>query len=65
MSSRRSNACVTGRDKDYIDLNIRFTIDVIKAANVIRMFPDLLKGYALTAEYLSVTNIYYPTQARG
>lgn len=33
-----------GRDKDYIDLNTRFTIDVIKAASIINMFPSFLQG---------------------
>ncbi|KAI5119872.1 hypothetical protein M0805_008543 [Coniferiporia weirii] len=31
------------RDKDYIDLNIRFTVDVIKGAHIIGLFPNVLK----------------------
>ena len=38
-----TNQEVTGRNKDYMDLNIRFTIDVVKAANTIKPFPDIVK----------------------
>lgn len=35
----------TGRDPDYIKLNIQFTIEVAMAAQGINLFPDLLKPY--------------------
>ncbi|KAI5118159.1 hypothetical protein M0805_005781 [Coniferiporia weirii] len=45
---RTSNRVFIGlplcRDKDYIDLNVRFTVDVIKGAQIIGIFPDMLKG---------------------
>jgi len=33
----------TGRDPDYIDLNVSFTTTVIKAAVILQMFPPFLK----------------------
>ncbi|EJD07780.1 cytochrome P450 [Fomitiporia mediterranea MF3/22] len=45
---RASNRVFVGlplcRNKDYLELNVRFTIDVIKAAQIIRMFPVFMKG---------------------
>ena len=38
-----TNQQVIGRNNDYMDLNIRLTIDVIKAANTIKLFPDIVK----------------------
>lgn len=38
--------CGTGRDEDYVRLNIDFTLDVFKAATVINLFPDFMKGCA-------------------
>ena len=32
-----------GRDRDYIELNKRFTIDVFVGGQIIRLFPDVLK----------------------
>ena len=32
-----------GRDPDWIDLNIRYTIDVIKGSIIVALFPKLLK----------------------
>ncbi|KAH8113856.1 cytochrome P450 [Phellopilus nigrolimitatus] len=52
---RASNRVFVGlplcRDKDYIDLNIRFTVDVIKASYTINLFPDFMKG--LVGEFLT------------
>ena len=33
----------TGRDPDYVALNKRFTVDIIKAGNLINTFPSFLK----------------------
>ena len=33
----------TGRNADYMDLNVNFTITVIKAATILRLFPTFLK----------------------
>ncbi|KAG6816479.1 hypothetical protein H0H93_008055, partial [Arthromyces matolae] len=45
--SRSSNRLFVGlplcRNADYRDLNIEFTIDVIKAAQLINLFPNILK----------------------
>ncbi|KAG6915977.1 hypothetical protein DXG01_009029 [Tephrocybe rancida] len=35
-----------GRDPDYRDLNVQFSIDVIKAAQTINLFPEFLKPLA-------------------
>lgn len=35
-----------GRNPDYIELNKQFTIDVVKAGNLINTFPSFLKRYA-------------------
>ena len=32
-----------GRSSDYVDLNVQFTIDVIKTAFILRMVPAFLK----------------------
>ena len=32
-----------GRDPDWIDLNIRYSLDVGKGAAIVGLFPDLLK----------------------
>ena len=37
------SSIVLGRDPDWMDLNIQYTLNVIKAANIIRLFPDSLK----------------------
>ncbi|KAI5118158.1 hypothetical protein M0805_005780 [Coniferiporia weirii] len=45
---RTSNRIFVGlplcRNKDYVDLNIRFTVDVVKGSQIITLFPDVLKG---------------------
>ena len=32
-----------GRNKDFVDLNVQFTIDVIKTAFILQMVPTFLK----------------------
>jgi hypothetical protein len=32
-----------GRDSDFVDLNVQFTIDIIKTAFILRMVPNFLK----------------------
>ena len=32
-----------GRNSDYVDLNVQFTIDVVKMAFILRMVPKYLK----------------------
>ena len=32
-----------GRNSDYVDLNVQFTIDVMKTAVILRMVPEILK----------------------
>jgi hypothetical protein len=32
-----------GRNTDFVDLNVKFTIDVIKTAFILRMVPEILK----------------------
>ena len=32
-----------GRDKDFVDINVKFTVDVVKTAFILRLFPDFLK----------------------
>lgn len=32
-----------GRDPDYVELNITFTVDVVKAGTTLRMFPKFLR----------------------
>ena len=39
--------CGTGRNPDYLDLNVNFTITVIKAATILRFFPPFLKPLAI------------------
>jgi hypothetical protein len=36
-------SCPLGRDTDWIDLNVQYTIDVMKGGAVLRLFPDFLK----------------------
>lgn len=45
-----SYSFMAGRDPDYNQLNVKFTIDVVKAALVINRFPDVLKPCVLPAE---------------
>ena len=33
----------TGRNSDYIDLNVNFAVTVVKAATILRFFPPFLK----------------------
>ena len=33
----------TGRDPDYVALNKQFTVDIVKAGNLINTFPSFLK----------------------
>ncbi|KAL5483395.1 hypothetical protein ACEPAI_8626 [Sanghuangporus weigelae] len=44
---RASNRVFVGlpvcRDKDYLDINVRFTIDVIKASHIINLFPNFMR----------------------
>ena len=35
----------TGRDPDWIGLNIEFTIDVMKGAAIINLFPMFIRPY--------------------
>ena len=37
----------TGRNPDYTDLNVNFTIKVVKAATILRFFPPFLKPLAI------------------
>ena len=32
-----------GRNSDFVDLNVRFAIDVVKMGLILRMVPDFLK----------------------
>ena len=32
-----------GRNKDFVDINVKFTVDVVKTAFILRLFPDILK----------------------
>ncbi|EJD00067.1 cytochrome P450 [Fomitiporia mediterranea MF3/22] len=52
---RASNRVFVGlplcREKEYLELNIRFTLDVIKGSAIINMFPNFLKG--LVGEFLT------------
>jgi hypothetical protein len=32
-----------GRNSDYVDINVQFTVDVIKTAFILRVVPDFLK----------------------
>ena len=34
---------LAGRNSDYVDLNVQFTIDVLKTAFILRMVPGFLK----------------------
>ena len=36
-------SCALGRDPEWIDLNIQYTIDVMTGGAVLGLFPDLLK----------------------
>ncbi|KAK7446303.1 hypothetical protein VKT23_014509 [Stygiomarasmius scandens] len=55
---RTSNRLFVGlplcRDPDWINLNIQFTIDVMKAAQIIKLFPDFLKP--IVGNILTPTN---------
>ena len=33
---------MTGRDTDWVNLNLRYTLDVVNGANAIRRFPGFL-----------------------
>ncbi|KAG8219264.1 cytochrome P450 [Butyriboletus roseoflavus] len=61
---RTSNRIFVGlplcRDPDWIDLNIQYTLDVVKGAAIIRRFPQLLKPIAARL-FTSV----YQNQRRG
>ena len=43
LSLEYSVLSFAGRNSDYVDLNVRFTVDVIKMAIILRMVPDFLK----------------------
>jgi hypothetical protein len=45
----------TGRDQDYLNLNLTFTVDVVKNAIILRMFPKLLRPYVTTSCQESVS----------
>ena len=32
-----------GRDPDFVDLNVQYTVDVVKTATILRMLPNFLK----------------------
>ena len=34
---------LAGRNPDYVDLNVKFTVDVIKTGMILNMFPNFLK----------------------
>ncbi|KAK0448923.1 cytochrome P450 [Desarmillaria tabescens] len=40
---RASNRITQGRNRDYIKLNINYTINVVVCAHIIRLFPSILK----------------------
>lgn len=44
MQYKYANSLTIGRDKDYVDLMINFTFDVVKAARIINLFPVFMKG---------------------
>lgn len=35
-----------GRNKDYLNLAVKFTIDVMKDKAILNMFPANIKGYS-------------------
>ena len=47
--SRRTEFAIsspsTGRNRDYVELNKRFTFDIFVGGQIIRLFPDILKPY--------------------
>ena len=43
------NQCLIGRDQDYLSLNLNFTLNVIKNATILRMFPRPLRPYVATS----------------
>ena len=46
------NLCqLTGRNKDWLELNVRYTLDVVKGAMLINMVPDFLKMYVHHGRY--------------
>lgn len=52
-----------GRDPDYLDLNVTFTIDVVTKGQIINMFPNFLKPCApvplLRSHEGSLTSLKY------
>jgi hypothetical protein len=32
-----------GRNSDFVDLNVQYTVDVVKTATILRMLPNFLK----------------------
>jgi hypothetical protein len=43
-----------GRDQDYQNLNLAFTVNLMKIATIISMFPKPLKLYVVTSCHESV-----------
>ena len=37
------NMSFAGRNADFVDINVQFTVDVVKTAFILRLFPDFLK----------------------
>lgn len=44
-TKRTNDGFLGGRDPDYMELNINFTMDVVKAGFMINRFPNFLKPY--------------------
>jgi hypothetical protein len=60
-SSRRlARSCETlsGRNDDYVKLNIEFTMDVAIGRKVLNLFPDILKPYAILPSSVISTAFY-------
>ena len=49
------NRCLIGRNQDYLDLNLNFTLNVIKNATILRMFPRPLRPYVATSCHQSAS----------
>ena len=47
------NQRLIGRDQDYLDLNLNFTLNVTKNATILRMFPRPFRPYVTTSYHQS------------
>ncbi len=45
-----------GQDKDYLNLNLNYAVNVFKFALIIKMFPELLKPYVAISCHLYVSS---------